>query len=83
MTEWTDDLMAGVTDLATAETRIREVSHLADRASTELGCAKSCLSYGYADRAELKELEDAAIELMLQADKLAGRIAAMRKEVIQ
>ena len=82
-TEWTDDLMAGHTQLAIAEARIREIALIANRASTELGCARSCLMYGYADKESLEALRNKATEIMLAADKLASAIADMREEVVQ
>lgn len=82
-TEWTDDLMNGVTELAVAESRIREIARLADRAGTEIGCTTCLLGYGYVDRAWLKALQDAARDIMFQADNLAAEIAKMRREVVQ
>ena len=81
--EWTDDLMAGVMELAVAESRIREIAHLAERATTEVGHGKNLLSYGYADKAELNEIQLAVQDIMLLADKLASRIAAVRMEAVQ
>lgn len=81
-TEWTDDLMAGHTQLAIAEARIREIAAIAERAGTELGCARGCLMYGYADKADLEALRSKATEIMLAADKLASDIAKMRQEVV-
>ena len=82
-TEWTDDLMAGVTGLAVAESRIREIAHLASKASTGIGCTTALLGYGYVDRADLKALQDAATDIMFQADELAAKLGKMRKEAVQ
>lgn len=81
MTTENKDYLEGIIALATAEIRVREISHLADRSHTELGRVKSTLPYeGCVDAAEIDELRKAAMELMFKADELASKINAMREE---
>lgn len=78
------DYIEGIIALATAETRIREIINLADRAHTELGRAKSTLPYeGRADAGKLDELRKAAMDLMFKADDLARIIGLIKAEAIE
>lgn len=82
MDGYCDDQVTGLMCLATAETRIRDMSRCSERAGTDLYNAANTLGHGNgADKDELKELAKQVTDLMLAADHIAARIEEIRREV--
>lgn len=77
MVDYTEGIMA----LATAEARVREISHLADRAITELGGARMTLPYiERAKKEDLEALQLEAVAIVIAADELARKIEKAKRE---
>lgn len=77
MVDYTEGIMA----LAIAEARVREINHLADRATTELGVARNTLPYiERAKKEDIEALQHEVIEIMLAADELARKIEKAKRE---
>ena len=77
-----DEQVEGFIKLATAQTRLGEIAHLADRAHIELNNAKVLLSHSLgADKDEMNKLAHEVLEIMFKAEELASKIEAIRMEV--
>ena len=77
-----DEQVEGFIKLATAQTRLGEIAHLADRAQVELSNAKMLLSHGLgADYDTMQALIHETLDLVFKAEEIARRIEIVRTEV--